>query len=69
MSGNKENDKSQDQQDQEDRATEAHIAALKAEIVELDQISEEKLRQIQDMHRLIADLQARLDAAKSARKK
>ena len=69
MSGNKENKKSQDQQEAEDRATEAQIQALKAEIVELDQISEEKLRQIQDMHRLIADLQARLDAAKSARKK
>ena len=69
MSGNKENKKSDAQQDQENQATEAHIQALKAEIVELDQISEEKLRQIQEMHRLIADLQARLDAAKSARKK
>ena len=68
MSG-KENRKSDDQQDQENRATESQIQALKAEIMELDQISEEKLRQIQEMHRLIADLEARLAAAKAAHKK
>ena len=68
MSG-KENKKSDAQQDQENQATESQIQALKAEIMELDQISEEKLRQIQEMHRLIADLEARLAAAKAAHKK
>ena len=68
MSG-KENRKSDDQQDQENRATESKIQALKDEIRELDQISEEKLRAIQEMHRLIEELEARLAAAKAAHKK
>ena len=68
MSG-KENRKGDDQQDQENRQTEAQIQKLKDEIRELDQISEEKLRAIQEMHRLIEELEARLAAAKAAQKK
>ena len=68
MSG-KENRKGDDQQDQENRHTEAQIQKLKDEIRELDQISEEKLRAIQEMYRLIEELEAKLAAAKAARKK
>ena len=68
MSG-KENKKSDDQQQEENRRTESQIQALKDEIRELDQISEEKLRAIQEMHRLIEELEARLAAAKAAHKK
>ena len=68
MSG-KENRKSDDQQDEENRRTEAQIQRLKDEIRDLDRISEEKLRSIQEMHRLIEELEARLAAAKAAQKK
>ena len=68
MSG-KENRKSDDQQDEENRRTEAQIQRLKDEIRDLDRISEEKLRSIQEMHRLIEELEARLAAAKAAKKK
>ena len=68
MSG-KENRKSDDQQDEENGRTEAQIQKLKNEIRDLDRISEEKLRSIQEMHRLIEELEARLAAAKAAHKK
>ena len=68
MSG-KENRKSDDQQDEENRRTEAQIQRLKDEIRDLDRISEEKLRSIQEMHRLIQELEARLAAAQAAKKK
>ena len=68
MSG-KENKKSDDQQQEENRRTESQIQALKDEIRELDQISEEKLRAIQEMQRLIAELELKLAAAKAAHKK
>ena len=68
MSG-KENRKSDDQQDEENRRTEAQIQRLKDEIRDLDRLSEEKLRNIQEMHRLIQELEARLQAAQAAKKK
>ena len=68
MSG-KENRKSDDQQDEENRRTEAQIQRLKDEIRDLDRISEEKLRSIQEMHQLIQELEARLQAAQAAKKK
>ena len=68
MSG-KENKKSDDQQDEENRRTEAQIQRLKDEIRDLDRMSEEKLRSIQEMHQLIQELEARLQAAQAAKKK
>ena len=68
MSG-KENRKSDDQQEEENRRTEAQIQRLKDEIRDLDRISEEKLRSIQEMHQLIQELEARLQAAQAAKKK
>ena len=68
MSG-KENKKSDDQQDEENRRMEAQIQRLKDEIRDLDRMSEEKLRSIQEMHQLIQQLEARLQAAQAAKKK
>ena len=68
MSG-KENKKSDDQQEEENRRTEAQIQRLKDEIRDLDRMSEEKLRSIQEMHQLIQQLEARLQAAQAAKKK
>ena len=68
MSG-KENKKSDDQQDEENRRMEAQIQRLRDEIRDLDRMSEEKLRSIQEMHQLIQELEARLQAAQAAKKK
>ena len=68
MSG-KENRKSDREQEDENRQMEAKIQSLKDEIRDLDQISEEKLRAIQEMQRLISELEVKLAAAQAARKK
>ena len=68
MSG-KENRKSDDQQDDENRQLAASIQALKDEIKDLNQVSAEKLQQIREMERLIAELELKLAAAQAARKK
>ena len=69
MSGNKENRKSDDQLDDENRQLAASIQALKDEIKDLNQVSAEKLQQIREMERLIAELELKLAAAQAARKK
>ena len=68
MSG-KENRKSDREQDDENRQLASSIQALKDEIKDLNQVSAEKLQAIQEMERLIAELELKLAAAQAARKK
>ena len=63
MSG-KENKKSDEQLDEENRRMEAQLQRVRDEIRDLDRMSEEKLRSIQEMYQQIQELEARLQAAK-----